>query len=434
MSIRLFVAALLVMPAAVFAQSNPGPFGGLFGRTPERIGRDYTALDFRSSGAVQLNDALLMPEGLPLEGVPQRGTSSGVSASLMFDRASDRLRLNARAGGSYQESYRDPILGATGIETSATVAATVTTRLTVDAAAGYRYSPFFQTEPLLAASTLDPAVPVPGSSYAMRALDHESFDVRAGFTSHYSKRSTLSASVSRRETWFDDPRDNYESTGGAVRWGRRMSRDVTVRLGYSRDQVRTHALPDADNDFVHETLDVGVDFSRELPIGPRTSIDFETNTGMVKESGGPRHFRLDGSVGVTKYFHRTWHASARFARDTDFLPGFVEPLFSDSLSASIGGMVSKRSEWHAVVGAGRGRFGFSQPRQDFLNADATTRLVLGLTRHLGAFGQYTYYFYDMATGAAVVPVVSKMSRQTIVVGLTAWAPIINRVRTESDTR
>ena len=94
-------------------------------------------------------------------------------------------------------------------------------------------------------------------------------------------------------------------------------------------------------------------------------------------------------------------------------------------------MFSRRTEWFAVLGASRGYFGFSQPQQAVTTGDATTRLSFALTRHLGAFGQYTYYYSDVGTGAATVPLIPKLSRQAITVGLTAWVPIINRVRTDT---
>ena len=96
----------------------------------------------------------------------------------------------------------------------------------------------------------------------LRALDHESAEARASFTSQYSKRSSLSAVVSSRETWFTDPRNNYGAIGGGARWTRRLSRDVRLRLGYARDQIRTSS--DTDDEFVHELLDIGLDLSRQL--------------------------------------------------------------------------------------------------------------------------------------------------------------------------
>lgn len=427
---RLCVAALLLLPSAAFAQGNPGPFGGLFGRVPERSGREYTALDFRSGGGAQRDDALITPDGVPTgEG---NGSTAGVNAGLTFDHATARLKVNAQGSANYQEYYRDPVFGATGYQTSGMVIGNVTNRVTLDAAAAYQFSPFFEMLPMLAYPTLATPVAVPVNAFAVRALDNESIDVRGGLTSQYSKRSTFSASLSRRETWFKDPRNNYEVTGGGVRWTNRINRSMLVRLGYAREQARTQAL--GDDTFVHESIDAGVDFNRDLQIARRTSVAFTTSTGMVKEAGGPRHFRLDGSVGITKYFHRTWQVAAKAARNTQFLPGFFEPLFSDAINGSIGGMVSKRAEWFGVVGVSRGRFGFAEPSTDFLSADATTRLSVALARHFGVYGQYTFYFYDMDTSAAAVPLASRLSRQAITVGINVWVPVINRARTDSDTR
>lgn len=433
MILRVFAAALLLLPPAALAQGNPGPFGGLFGRTPERTGRDVTIFELRGSGTLQRDDALLA-EGRPENDQLEAGDIGALVGSLAFQRDSDRIQFRLRSAASYQQYFREPKFGGTTVDTSAVFSGQVATRLMIDASLNHVYSPFFQLQPTpLVAAPPRAGVLVPVSPFVVSLLENHTGQATVGFTSRYARRSTLSGLVSRRETRFlQQPHHDFTVDGLRAQWSRNLNRDLIFRAGYNREEV--HQVANAGVEFVHESIDLGVDFARGLSLGRRTQLAFTTQTSMIKRPGIGRQYRLNGSAALTRGFRRTWYAGLSASRTTEFMPGFLEPLFSDTAGLSLGGMFAPRVEWLAMVNGGRGEFGVDGAGGRFTSANATTQLNVALSRRWGVFGQYAFFHYELPPGAAAVDLVSRLSRQTITVGLTTWVPILIRERTPRDPR
>lgn len=432
---RLWIVVIVLVaavPGSARAQGQGpgGPFGGLFGRTPPRTGFEITALDFRTAIGGQFDDDLPVPS-VGTDGRPSSGATSGVTAGLAFERRVERLRFNIRAGSTYQQFFQVPRFGATTYDASSLLVAKVGTRLVVDASVNAMRSPFFQIAPIVPTSSPLPEVPVPGDRFSVRTLANDNFEGTAGITSQYSKRSTLSFGATARETRFlHQPQNNFRVLGGRGLWRHRLSRNFSARLGYGYEEARTRSLGSAT--FVHETIDLGIDFEREMKLARRTQFTAFTQTSMLRENRGERRYRLNGGASIARGFKRTWSSSLIFNRTTEFLAGFTTPLFSDSLSAAVGGQLARRVEWTGGVGGGRSQVGFGADR--FFTYSGTTRLSAGLTRHLGLYAQYTYYHYELPPGSSVIELLPEMSRQSVSVGLSAWVPIINRMREPRDPR
>lgn len=427
----LLFIVLLAAPSIAGAQGLAGPFGGLFGRVPERTGKEFTVVEFRSAAGAQHDDAIL-DETVSPELAPRSGSTGGVNAGLGFERRSDRLRVSVNAGGTHQQFFRDPPFGATSYNGSALVLAKLATRLSLDGAVTYARSPFFHLLPAASGAVPVPGVLVPSDAFAARRLENDTLEGMVGFTSAYTRRSTLSASLSRRMTrFFDQPDNNFGLWAVKGMWTRKLTRDVAARIGYGREEIEQSAV--GEGRFIHEVFDVGFDLAREMSIARRTAVNFTTQTSMIRETGGERRYRLNGGLGLTRGFNRTWAVSVSASRNTEFLPGFLEPVFSDGVSGTVSGMLADRIEWSAGVGASKGRIGF-EALDDFISYTGTSRLSAGVTPRLGVYAEYSYYRYDMPPGASAVVLRPQMSRQSVSVGLSAFVPIFSKVRTPRDPR
>lgn len=427
--LALLLVVVVLAPVPAGAQGLAGPFGGLFGRTPERTNKEYTAIEFRSSVGSQYDD-VLNDDSLPVA-LAQSGASAGLNAGLDFDRRSDRLRLNAYGTGTHQQYFQAPAFGATSIDLGSQVVSRVATRLSLEGAATYRRSPYYHLLPGASGDLPLPEVLVPANAYGARRLDNDTVEGIVGFSSPYTRRSTLSASVSRRVTRFaNQPLNDFELWGAKATWTRKMTRDVAARIGYGREEIQQSVV---GGRFIHEVFDVGVDLAREISLARRTAMNFTTQTSMIREGGGERRYRLNGGIGLTRGFQRTWAVSVAATRNTEFLPGFLQPVFSDGLSGTISGMLADRAEWSAGFGASRGRVGFESP-DDFVNYTGNSRLSVAVTRHLGIYAQYNYYQYSLPPGSTSVVLLSQMSRQGVSVGLSAFVPIFTRERAPRDPR
>jgi hypothetical protein len=429
----ILAVMLLAAPVAAGAQGGlAGPFGGLFGRAPERTHKEYTVLEFRTAVGGQY-DAIILDDSNPLADLaPQNGSTAGVNGGLGFETRSDRLRLDAFGSATHQQFFREPAFDAMSYDGGGQLMFKVSTRLSLDASATYNRSPFYHVMPASSGALPVPEVLVPSDPFAARRLGNDTAEGMVGFTSPYTKRSTLSASVSRRATrFFSQPENDFSLWAARGMWTRKLSRDVAARVGYGREEIQQSAA--ADTHYIHEVFDIGLDLAREISVARRTALTVNTQTSMIRETGGERRYRLNGGVTLTRGFRRTWAASIGVTRNTEFLPGFLEPVFSDGASASISGMFADRIEWSAAVGASHGEVGFDAPG-DFISYSGNSRLSAGITRHLGLYAEYAYYHYDMPRGSTSILLPPQQSRQSISVGVSAYVPMFTRVREPRDTR
>ena len=429
-SVRVAAALLamtLALPAPAAAQRPAGPFAGLFGRTPPRTGQEATMVEARGTVGGQYDGFL---RGAPPDG-PIAGGGASANAALTFERRRDRFELRGRTEAARQQFLQTPTLGGTTYDSRVTVASRLTTRLTLNGTASATRSPFFQ----FAFATLPgdtPGVMVPADRLTTQLMPHDDFEGTVGFTSQFAKRSSISATMSKRATLYRSrPEDDYSALGSRAEFRHRLNRTATLRLAYGREQAR-HAIF-GPGEFVHEVIDAGIDLDRELAIGRRVTFAFYAQNSMVREAGGPRRYRLNGGLTLRRAFGRSWSAAVKINRDTTFEPGFTAPLFSDGASLTLGGLLSSRFEWTTSLGGRRGHVGYASADK-FQNYDATTRLTTALTKKTGLYAQYTYYDYTVPPAATIAGLLPAMSRQQVSAGVTLWLPIFNNVRALRDPR
>jgi len=434
-NLRLSIAVVLLLPSAAFAQGNPGPFGGLFGRAPERIGKAYRVFEIRTSSSAQYEQAVL-DDSLPRGSVLESGAIASLNVGGMFEERSTRFHLRLQSSGTYQQYLHAGSVGGTTVQTGATINARVATRLSLDGSVNHLYTPFFQFHRRYPTFNVAGVLVEPSSPYVATVVANNSYEAIGGFTSYYSKHSTLSASFSRRETRFTQLRDERMSINGMRSlWTRQLNRDFRFKLGYGRERVHHSSTP-ADS-FLHEVIDLGVDFERPLSLSRSTTLAFTTETSMFRRPGEDRHYRLNGRVLLNSRLRRTWQVSLSATRLTEFMPGFVEPLFSDNVGASVTGLFSRRVEAIFTGTAGRGVFGIDAagPRGGhFMLANGTTQLNVAVTRRLGLFVQHGFHFFELPPGASTIAPLDRLTRHTYVVGITAWIPLLTQERDARDSR
>jgi hypothetical protein len=424
------VAVLLLLPSAAFAQGNPGPFGGLFGRTPERVGRDYTLFELRGSTGLQWDDSLLGSEGEIGEQV-YAGLVGSALGALFFERQNDRMRLEARSTTEFRVSVEDQALGGTSFHNYVRYLVRPTTRVTVDASAMHLYSPFFQFQPT--AFVIDNSTRVmSGLPNVATMLRNNTVGGEANLAYQYGKHSTVSASVTGRETRFDGrPEYDLSLFGFQGVWRRGLSRGLQLRLGYSRDEWRSRL---GTMSHIQEELLAGVDFTKAFSIARKTSLSFSTETVALRRADTGRRYRLNGSVSLDHQMGRTWLLALHAGRTSEFVAGFNAPVLGDTVSMSFSGLLAPRLELVTVGGATKGDYGFDSELGSFNSAHGVAMVNFAVTRKFGLFTQVGFYHHDLPSVAATVAPVRQLSRRTVMVGVTTWIPLHVSERGTSDSR
>ena len=429
MIIRVCLAtALLVMPITATAQGNPGPFGQLFGRAPASTGQEQTLVEVRSDLSGMYDTMLMAPEGERLDRT-QSGAIAGASAGLIVDHTSERFDAGLRGGVAHEQHFRDPEpFGANRFSADAHVKARLSDRWETEAAAAYAHLPtyqYFGSFGQTSGIAIDTAL-LPFSPYSIESMENESIDGSAAISGNLTDHSTLSARVGSRQMRFpQQPASNYESRGYRAGWNYKFTRDLSLHAGYGQEKIDSHS--DSGTGYDHEVIDLGVDYRKSFSLARRTELAFTTSTSIVKQTGFERQLRVNGSIVVTKNFRRTWRAGAEASRSTDFIPGFVEPVFSDFVGASLSGMFSKRVDWSSSVAAGKGREAFSGS-QSFTTVTATSRLSMAVSRHIQLYAQYVVYRSDMPRGSTTLQLPPRVDRQFVAFGVSAYIPVYRKVR------
>ncbi len=423
----LALAVLSAGPAS--AQRATGPFAGLFGgdHDSSRVQAGTTqTLDLSGSVFGAYNDILdtppvLTPGQILDPGVQTSGTSTGASGNLSYSRRGDRLQFLLNGGSAVQEYSSSPDFLATSYNARTGLSTNLGPKLTMSAGAGAAYSPFYAVAPFQDASTPF-SLQTPGFDLATVAQRNVALDQSLSITDNYSRRSSLSLSLTGRETrLLDSSSSDITSWGGGASYQHRFTRALGFHLGYGENEARyayTNAAP-----VESQTIDAGLDYGSALAFSRRTTLSFSTSTSALRLNG-QTHYLLSGSATLSHGFKRSWSASLGYVRGVNYQPGFSVPLIADSVSASLGGQFATRVKWSSGAGASRGVIGFSGAGS-LITYSATSSLNVAMTRGLAIYTQYSYYRYQAPVGSNDLIVLSQFARQAVSAGLSIWVPILN---------
>jgi len=426
----LALAALVPSPAFAQPAAPRNPFADLFGRAPQRTGREFTAIQFRSTAGAQMGWTLENQFQPPDTVIPE-GWAAGADALIVAEYVRDRAQIIGQGRYSYQEYRKEPSFGAPAFDAGLRINVRPVTRLSFQGGANVSRSPFFQLVWLAPPEQTGPLPPIDRS--AILLMQNDTVEASGGVISHYSRRSSLEFSAVARSTDFAySPGRDFSSLGGTVQWRRQMSRDLSVHLGYGREQLRQH-FEDGDTLFTNERLDIGVEYGKSFTFARRTSFGFGTETSLLRENDGPRRFRLNGHVTLVHKFARTWQTQVSAWRGTEFLPGFRVPVYTDHAHALLAGYLAKRLLLNLNADGGQGQGGLSDPRK-VISYTGSAKVTLAMTRHLGMFGQYAYYRYQMPADPLTLFLVPAGARQAVSFGFETWISILDKEKVTSDPR
>jgi hypothetical protein len=290
---------------------------------------------------------------------------------------------------------------------------------------------------------IDPGDPLIDPDSAASTEHFVSYGGGLGYTRILSPRTTFSANYAYRSryTSFVEENDsergrfNRHSIGG--RLTHNLSKGLSLRAGYRHVGARYVGNERAGN----HIIDAGVDFNRSLSFSRRTSVSFGTGstaTAQPDNLGGGTRFRLTGSARLNYELGRTWTAGAAYNRGAILTDAWPEPVFSDSVSLSIGGLVARRVQVSAVARAVDGRAGFARQTesQNGFNAyQAGVSVGYALTRYVNLGLVYSFYRNRFGSAIDLAPgFANEVDRHSVRANVSVWAPLFQRARRPDATR
>lgn len=299
------------------------------------------------------------------------------------------------------------------------------------------YAPFFNFAsfaPLTAGvgtplSDVTPVGPsVPSTATASAARPTYRYTGSISLRRSIGRRSSFAAHSNFYHTLVQGTLTTTTQSTGAV-YTQSLSRYLSAKAGYQYQTVNlsgTGATPT-----VGHNLDVGVDYNRPLSFSRRTTLQFGTgstvfarNQSWVQQQANTPSsafgyvFYLQGFANLDHDMGRTWKARLAYHRDWHAVQGFGAPFFSDAVTTSLGGHISRRTNLSLTAAYVQGTFGLGTQQKNTSHTE-TAWLTYMLSRSWQTFAHYAYYGYVYdPTVTLPVGLPPNLGRHTAQVGLT----------------
>jgi len=426
------VLVCLVTPASAQGRPFVGLFGGNQGRSTGKQsltvsasvygGFDTNSLENLGSGVDDASDTAdprLQPSY----------TYTGLDASLQYSRPG-RISLGASGGTAlqYLTDQRDliPLSHYAGVG----VGGRLGRRTSFNANQGVSYSPYylFGNFPTLISPGLGD-LGIHAFDYSVNRRPAYTYDTSLDLSQTLSTRSTLSFGYSLAYTDFVDEDTNFPAQTVSATFTRSLTKNTALRFGYAYGEAQ-YGLGEEEPVRTHG-IDIGVDYNRQLSLTRRTSLSFGFGSTVIQNAGSPgiqddghTQYGLVGNAILNHQIGRSWTASLVYDRGVNFVAGFREPFFSDSVIGSVDGLLSRRVHFQGSTAYSAGELGFSQTAgtKSYI---ATAGLDFAFARSLAAYAQYVYFAYQFDEGAALPDAFpSGLDRQSVHVGLSLWLSLL----------
>jgi hypothetical protein len=421
------LALFACVPASAQAPLQPTrperPYRGVFASGVDASGQSLTASSTLSGG---YDDNVLADATRRSTFRNGQGGSLGqFSGGLNYALVGERGTANAAVGTSvrYYPSLRSDLYKTYNGSVGGTLQLSKKPNLSVHQSASYKPYTFLPPAETGATAGVSSA---PELDFVPLATQYIGYEGGADLRHPLSKRLSFQSSYGYVVT--DRLSKEFWRQTGATSFSIGMTRDVSLRLGYRY----TEAHYDTQTVATHRP-DVGLDFLHALSLTRRTNLTFGVGTEATVIRGVSR-WHVTGNAQLTHEMGRTWSTVAAYERGTYFSETLSTPIFGNSASATLGGLITRRLQFQMGANALVGKMGFSNNRNMNLYRGSVT-LSTALTRFMNVGIDYAYYKYNFDDQIELDPrLPTDINRQSIRAHVSLWAPIINRSRTANASR
>lgn len=333
----------------------------------------------------------------------------GGNSQLTYEKSSGRYTFGAGANASVRR-----LTGATSdllpsYAGSLHVAGPITRRTSWDLQQSFAYGPtnavpFFTPGDLTAG--MQPTLPL--VDYRLTNEDQFASSTRGTFAYSVSRRGSLSAYAGYDRAGAPAASDET-GTGAFQRWdvGASYSRQVTRYLnwyaGYGlAENVVNEATVLVTSPRVHN-IDAGVAYGRPLSFSRRTRVSMQLGSTVIQaRASGTRQWRANGHFSLRHEIGRTWQAQLGYNRDTQYVPGFADPLLNDAVAISVGGNLTQKSSASLVTNYAMGKVGIASTGANNYNlASVSGTYRYAFLTQLAAYVEYFLFDADFDRDVAL---------------------------------
>ncbi len=443
-------------PQPLTIEQPEGPFREVFARRQRREGTQSMTFSLSGYGGYDSN-VIGDTNGVGFDPSVQAGGSGlvGADAGLQYAKTGHRASFAGNLDGSYRYFPSRRSLSTSSVDAGVGLVYQLAHRTSVRLQESFAYEPYYQLGFFPSLGEPDLGAPIPSNlDFAVVKRQSVISTTSASIEQQLSRRSTLTFDAQYfSQTLGHIPtirqpatqgtagqpgaqdttgqaaaqNDDARGYGGGLHFSRLLSRYMTFRLGYEYLQF-TYPEP-TRRILKSNSIDAGVDYSRSLAFSRHTSLSFSTGTSIVSYDNR-RFGEITGTASLVHLFTRNWQGALSYNRDMNFVQTLSRPLFADTASAELQGIINKRWLMSITGGYLSGRLGLS--RSDSENSTVRTgtgafSLAYALTDYLRATFDYSYYTYRFSNDL-VLPTTGlppSFDRNSVRGGLQLVLPLIH---------
>ena len=412
------------------ARPYRGIFGGNGGQTPgQDLSLGWTLLganDINANGADNSSGGLATGFGDPRYQV--NGTYASMDTNLTYALRRQRASLVATGsvGGRYFPELSE--LSALNGGGSLSAAAQLARRTRVNATGALSYVPYYAINALPSSGQMEAAV-VPPIDYALTASPTRSLNTTVQLDQGLNERTSINVMYAYWNTRYTTISDQFKVQFARAGFNRNLTRHLIMRLGYGygAGQMITQA-PGSNltnrTPIVNHDIDVGVDYSRPLSFSRRTTLTFGSGSTVIVQNQA-NYYRLIADAQLNHQMGRSWNANAGYDRGVQYLEGFGTPLFADTITTGVGGLITRRLEFRTTTGYSKGVIGLTESGA-YNSYNASTSLRIAFNQRLSFYAQYIFYHYNFDQAVELpIPFSRSLNRNAVRIGLSGWLPLLH---------
>jgi hypothetical protein len=354
-----------------------------------------------------------------------RGTLANLQASLAYSLEGRRTTLSSSFGGSsrYYPSVSPGLIA--GYQASVAATHRFNDRTTVGGGARITYVPFRLTGVFSGGSAVDDdGEVVPDLDLAAVRQAYWGRAASMSFSHTLSPRASLTGGLTHRSSELAQSTQGLAHERADMSYRYSVSKGLAVRAGYGYGYWHDSGQYRSNN----HLLDAGLDFDRALSFSRRTTLSFSTGTTAIRRYGS-HLYRATGSARLRHEMGRSWAATASYFRGLRYYESLSEPVFTNSISAALSGLITRRMQVSTTAWASIGDVGFSPHDKRFDTYAGLASVSYALFRHLSVSAHYARFHYRFDPAVPLPPGTPReIDRNSVRVLVNLWAPILQRAR------
>lgn len=251
-----------------------------------------------------------------------------------------------------------------------------------------------------------------------------SYDLAAGTDWRLSSVDLLTVDYTLRHVNFTGEDISLLTNGGAFRLSHRATRTISLIAGYGYQRAGARGVDPTDFHDINSGVQYqAAFFNRRTTVSATAGAAIVTTTDPVAGRVAPV---VDATVFAAVRHEVTdgWNAGIEYRRAPQILELYANPLYTDSLFATLRGRAGRKVAITMTSGYSRSRLSPGLGDRTNQTYFGSARTAWSPVRSLATYVEFAYYGFDTAPNRIVTAPISRVGRKALRAGLNWSLPLV----------